>query len=166
MLGLAGGASGSAQDRANAPLNDPAVVAVRNVYRAVEKDAARQQLRREHASMAECGPNGEERTLFADKAGRVRKYVWESGSSDSALTIRHYYDTEGRLRFVFVTGGAVNNTQIEHRVYLDEAGQRIRETRELKSGPGWTFPQFTDEEGLIVRAPREAFARKCDAAAQ
>ena len=147
-----------AQDRpANAGLDHPDVVAVRTIYRAVEKDIAAKRLRKEERHLEECaGGLGEARTIYSGAGGAIRKSVWQGGSSDSALTLRHYYDGQGRLRFVFVTGGAVNGTLLEHRIWLDEEGRRIRETRRLQGGPGWTFPQFTDEEGWLIRDARRA----------
>jgi hypothetical protein len=162
-LALAGIMPASAQSPAppNADLLHPDIVAVRDVYRTVERKIARKQLQMQQRTVEGCSPNGEERTIFTDKAGRVRKYVWEGGSGDSAITIRQYYDDHGRMRFVFAMGGAVNGTELEHRIYLDEHGARIRETRDLRVGPGWTFPLLSDEEGLLARAPQEAYAKEC-----
>jgi hypothetical protein len=146
----------------NAGLHHPEIVAVRNIFRSVERDIARRLLQKQQRTVEGCSPLGEERTIFSDGNGRVRKYVWEGGSSDSAVTIRQYYDDQGRMRFVFIMGGAVNGTELEHRIYLDERGARIRETRDMKAGPGWTFPQFSDEEGLLARAPLQAYEKNCD----
>jgi len=30
----------------------------------------------------------------------------------------HYYDSRGRLRFVYITGGAVNGSELRHRIFF------------------------------------------------
>jgi uncharacterized protein YecT (DUF1311 family) len=79
------------------------------------------------------------RELFTDGQNRVRLYVLEGGSDDSAQTLRYYYDPEGALRFLFVSANAVNGTQEEHRIYFDRAGERIHVDRRKLSGPGWAW---------------------------
>lgn len=151
----------SAQVKRNASLTHPDIVAVRDIYREVERGIAGSQFRGEKRSVEGCNPFGDDRTIFSDANGTVRKYVWEAGSSDSALVIRQYYDSAGRMRFVFVSAGAVNGSELEHRIYFGENGTRLRETRELKAGPGWTFPLFSDKEGLLASDARQAYLREC-----
>ncbi len=65
------------------------------------------------------------RKMAINSKGIVRRYENEAGSDDSALTWQHYYDQFGHLRFVFITGGAANGSQLEHRIYFDEQGKRL-----------------------------------------
>lgn len=146
---------------ATAGLRHPDVIAVRGIYREVEDRIADGQLKKEERHAAGCSPWSDDRTIYANTKGAIRKYVWEYGGDDSAFTVRHYYDRAGRLRFVFVTAGAVNGTVMEQRIYFNERGARIRETRVLVAGAGYTFPQFSEEEGLLQHDPRRAYEKVC-----
>ena len=97
------------------------------------------------------------RRIAIDDKGIARSYVKEGGSDDSALKLEHYYDAAGRLRFVFITGGAVNGSELEHRIYFDEGGQRIREEQKYVKGPGYTFPEKWPDENLQKTRPLGAF---------
>jgi hypothetical protein len=98
------------------------------------------------------------RRIAIDDKGIARSYVKEGGSDDSALKWEHYYDSAGRLRFVFITGGAVNGSELEHRIYFDEGGHRIREEQKYVKGPGYTFPEKWPDEQLQSANARKAFA--------
>ena len=106
------------------------------------------------------------RKLAVDSKGVARLYQIEAGSDDSALTWQHYYDQSGRLRFVFISGGAVNGSKLEHRIYFDENGKRLWEEHKYLEGPGYTFPEVwpedkNDEARPIQKSfPAKAFASK------
>jgi hypothetical protein len=100
------------------------------------------------------------RTIATDAKGRVRFYANEGGSDDSALKWEHYYDEMGRLRFVFITGGAANGSQLEHRIYFDENGKRLWEDHAYKKGPGYTFPEVWPDEQLQIKNPAAKFSSK------
>ena len=110
------------------------------------------------------------RKMAMDSKGVVRRYENQAGSDDSALTWRHYYDQLGRLRFVFITGGATNGAQLEHRIYFDESGKRLWEEHKYVKGPGYTWPEVWPEEQndqarpIQKSEPAKAFAAKspCD----
>jgi len=97
------------------------------------------------------------RKMAVDSKGVVRRYENEAGSDDSALTWEHYYDEAGRLRFVFITGGAANGSQLEHRIYFDETGKRIWEEHKYVKGPGYTFPEVWPEEKNDQARPIQKF---------
>lgn len=86
------------------------------------------------------------RKMAVDSRGVVRRYENEAGSDDSMLTWRHYYDQLGHLRFVFISGGAANGAQLEHRIYFDESGKRLWEEHKYVKGPGYTWPEVWPEE--------------------
>lgn len=70
--------------------------------------------------------------------GRVRVYVTEGGSDDSAYRLEHHYDASGRLRFALGRAGAVSDTVVEHRLWLDAEGTVVWRDR-TQRGPGYTF---------------------------
>jgi hypothetical protein len=98
------------------------------------------------------------RKMAVDSKGIVRMYEKQGGSDDSALTWKHYYDEAGRLRFVLITGGAVNGAQLEHRIYFDEGGKRLWEVHKYVKGPGYTFPEIWPDDQLQTKDPASAFA--------
>jgi hypothetical protein len=150
----------------NAGLRSPAITAIRGIYQSVEHGIAigRMKLERRYVSSGsdDCEASGEQRTIYLDAAGTVRKYVVEPDSQDSLLVIRQYYDVLRRLRFVFITGGAVNGSRLEHRIYFDESGSRIREDHTYTAGPGYTFPSIWPAEEL-AEDPQRAYERTCSA---
>lgn len=97
------------------------------------------------------------RRISTDAKGVVRRYETQGGTEDHLLTYQHYYDQSGRLRFVYISGGAANGTRIQHRIYFDETGKRIWEAHKLVEGPGYPgFSTFPDEE-LQMSEPGKAF---------
>ncbi|HKA78907.1 MAG TPA: hypothetical protein VKD43_02700 [Xanthobacteraceae bacterium] len=154
------GAASAETERPKPGLQSPVIAAIRSIYQAVEQDIAAGRTKREQRSVEDCGQLGEQRTIHTDAAGRVRKYVVEGGSEDSALVVRQYYDVLGRVRFVFITGGAVNGAVLEHRIYFDESGARVREDHRYTKGPGYTFPSVWPEEEL-ASDPRRSYDQSC-----
>ena len=100
------------------------------------------------------------RKLAVNPRGIVRMYEKQAGSDDSALTWKHYYDEAGRLRFVFITGGAANGAQLEHRIYFDESGKRIWEDHKYVKGPEYSFPEVWPDEQIQTANPAKAFAAR------
>lgn len=138
----------------------PRIKEVRAVYRAVQQGLKRRNISCKTRSVAGDRPHQDSaRELCTDGHGVARKYVRSGGSDDSATTRAFYYDVGGRLRFLFVTAGAVNGTRVEHRVYFDLRGKRLWEKQKLVKGPGYTFPR-TWPAADVVRKPRVAFGRK------
>lgn len=87
-----------------------------------------------------------QRKRYIDKKGQLKKCVIETGSDDSAYSLEFYYQNT-KLRFVFIQAGAVNGSRLEHRIYFDLKGKRIRELHKYTKGPGYTFPNpWPDEE--------------------
>lgn len=96
--------------------------------------------------------------MAVDSKGIVRRYERQAGTEDYLLTFQHYYDESGRLRFVYIIGGAVNGTRIHHRIYFDEAGKRIWEAHKQLKGPGKVgLFDFPDDQ-LAISKPAEDFA--------
>lgn len=137
--------------------NHPAIVEIRGLYDDVQKRLAAGELIETVREFGNCNPLPIAHTRHVDARGVIRHYLVDAGSEDSAYRIHHYYDAEGRLRFVFIDAGAVNGTLIEYRIYLDAAGRRLWEDRRLLEGPGYTFPSPWPED-MLVRRPDRAFA--------
>jgi hypothetical protein len=97
------------------------------------------------------------RKIAVDSSGLVRRYEKQGGSEDSSLTWEHYYDSAGRLRFVFISGGAANGARLEHRIYFDEGSQRIWESHKYTKGPEYTFPEVWPDDQLQKADPANAF---------
>jgi hypothetical protein len=127
----------------------PKIKAIRAIVQSVKRGMSGKGLTTKKRTFEYCEP-GEDtvRMIATDSSGRARFYQNEGGSEDSSLKLEHYYDEAGRLRFVFITGGAVNGSQLEHRIYFDETGKRIWEEQTYKKGPGYTFPKVWPDEEL------------------
>ena len=139
----------------------PKIKAVRAVVQNVKTGLSRKSFKTRTREFEYCEPYEDVlRTLAIDSGGRVRYYERRAGSDDSALKWEHYYDESGRLRFVFITGGAANGSQLEHRIYLDELGKRIWEEHKYTKGPGYTFPEIWPDEEIQRKDVSAAFAAK------
>ena len=97
--------------------------------------------------------------IAIDSIGVVRRYDTGSASEDSSLSFQHYYDEAGRLRFVFIQGTASNvGSELEHRIYFDENGERIWEDHRITKGLGYSWPEIWPDEDLQKSGATEAFA--------
>lgn len=132
----------------------PKVKAVRSVVESIESGLRKRAFKISVRKFEYCESYEDTlRRMAVDSKGVVRRYENEAGSDDSALTWQHYYDEAGRLRFVFISGGAVNGSQLEHRIYFDENGKRIWEEHKYVKGPGYTFPEVWPEEKTDLARP-------------
>lgn len=137
----------------------PKIKAVRAVVAAVDADLTKGLYKVSKRMFDYCEPYEDTlRALAADSEGRARRYEKEAGSEDSSLAWKHYYDAGGHLRFVFITGGATNGSELEHRIYFDEEGKRIWEDQKYVKGPGYTFPKVWPDADLQLVDPAKAFA--------
>ena len=133
----------------------PAILEIRGIYAGVNALIAQKKLRLEQKAFGYCPSWDLERKRYASANGVVRRYVKTGGSDDSAVTLEHTYDVLGRLRFVLVKAGAVNNTRLEQRWYFDSSGKSLWVDRR-QTGPIYTF---SDADFLreMVRNPKKAF---------
>ncbi|MGB7921651.1 MAG: hypothetical protein WCF57_00265 [Pyrinomonadaceae bacterium] len=137
----------------------PQIKAVRTVVETVEADVKKGIYKVSKRMFDYCEPYEDTvRVMAVDSEGRVGRYEKEAGSEDSSLAWKHYYDQSGHLRFVFITGGAVNGSTLEHRIYFDEAGKRIWEDQKYTKGPGYTFPSVWPDDQLQMADPAKAFS--------
>ncbi len=145
----------------------PKIKAVRAIVAAVDSGITRKTLKVSARKFEYCEPYEDTvRKKAVDAKGLVQMYEKQGGSDDSSLTWKHFYDGSGRLRFVFITGGAVNGAQLEHRIYFDEDGKRIWEEHKYVKGPAYTFPEVWPADQLQLNDPASAYAAKsrCPAA--
>ena len=145
----------------------PKILQVRAIVNSIDAAIKKGSFKVSKREFEYCEPYEDTmRKMAVDSKGVVRRYENEAGSDDSALTWRHYYDQLGRLRFVFITGGAANGAQLEHRIYFDESGKRLWEEHKYVKGPGYTFPEVWPEEQndqarpIQKSNPAKAFAAK------
>ena len=139
-------------------VDHPAVKEIREMYAEVRQLMDAKKLVRKEKHFEDCEPYQDAvRIMYADSRHTVRNYYVDAGSDDSLVRRDFYYDKDGKLRFAFIKGGAVNGTTIEHRIYFDPAGKRIWEIQKLVKGPGYTFPQDTWPDDDIVYDPGKAF---------
>jgi hypothetical protein len=136
----------------------PKINQVRAIVGSVDADIRKGSFKISKREFEYCEPYEDTlRKIAVDSRGVVRRYENQAGSDDSALTWRHYYDQLGRLRFVFITGGAVNGAQLEHRIYFDEKGKRLWEDHKYAKGPEYTFPEVWPEEPSDTARPIQKF---------
>ena len=139
----------------------PRIKETRSLVEAVNSSVKQNVLKTSSRKFDYCEPYEDTlRKMSVNSRGIVRRYENEAGSEDSNLTFQHYYDEAGRLRFVFISGGAVNGSQLEHRIYFDETGKRIWEDHKYLKGPGYTFPEVWPDEQLQKTGAAKAFAAK------
>jgi hypothetical protein len=120
----------------------PKIRTVRSVVESVTNGLSKQDLKVSKREFEYCESYEDTlRRIAVDSKGTVRYYEKQGGSDDSSLTFKHYYDESGQLRFVFIKGGAVNGAVLEHRIYLDEKGNRIWEEHKYLKGPEYFFPE-------------------------
>lgn len=150
-------ASSPAQASPRASLNDPQIKAVRAVFSEVKRGVEAGDLEWKKVEFVDCGSYEQTRTKYVDGTGVVRLLKRAGGSDDSMMAASVTYDRQGRPRFLFVTGGAVNGTHAELRVYLDRRGREIRRQARLVSGPGYTFSLASFGEPMLIKKPEVFF---------
>ncbi len=139
----------------------PKIKAIRAIVQSVKNGMSRKSLTVRKRAFEYCEPYEDtERMIATDSRGHARFYQNAGGSDDSSLKWEHYYDEAGHLRFVFITGGAVNGSELEHRIYFDEAGKRIWEEQTYKKGPGYTFPEVWPDDQLQIADAAAKFSSK------
>lgn len=141
---------------------NPDTIEVKKVYQA--NQTATRKYKKESKKWSYCEPYADmERTIYRDDKKVARIYVHSGGSDDSSLTFESHYDENGKLRFVFIMGGAVNGSQLEHRIYYRANGERFWQIQKYTKGEGYTFPTDWPEDE-ITKDPEAALKAKhpCD----
>lgn len=116
---------------------DGGVDEVKRVYEDIEAAVTAKTLKVE--SLQDCSDDGYwEVEVFRDAAGAIRKLERAEGSDDHLQTASSYFDTRGRLRFLYVKAGAVPDGHVEARWWFDETGKIIKQKRKAW-GEGPTY---------------------------
>jgi len=114
----------------------PAIVAIRKLVASIDDGMKKKSYKTEKREFESCGDQYYTlRRIARDAKGIVwyeNYFQYEDGSFD----FNQYYDQTGRLRFVFATARHANGTREQHRIYFDETGKRIWESKNLVQGPG------------------------------
>ena len=139
----------------------PKIKTVRGIVETVNMGLGKGAFKISERKFEYCEPYEDTlRKMAVDSKSIVRMFEKQAGSDDSALTWKHYYDEAGRLRFVFISGGATNGAELEHRIYFDESGKRIWEDHKYVKGPEYTFPEVWPDDQLQTTKPARAFAAR------
>lgn len=117
-------------------MTHPKIVAVRKIVNMI--DASKYESESKTGLCGDSGHGESERTKITDDKGRIRELVLAGGSEDSAETDSHYYDANGKLRFIFTTRNDVHGNSDEIRTYFDETGARIWDVRRHAFSPDFT----------------------------
>lgn len=134
------------------------IAEIRAVYQEVEALRLGEKLKPKTAPISEF----EDATLYSDSEGRARLYIESLGGQDSVVTVNAYFDRSENLRFVFCRAGAVNDTILEHRYYLDKNGKTLKKNIALVQGAGYPWDWATLEKEVVfgrARSPKESFGR-------
>jgi hypothetical protein len=100
------------------------------------------------------------RRIARDSKGAVRWYERYSEGQDASWDFQHYYDSAGRLRFVFAMARAANGTREQLRIYFDETGKRLWKNDKVLKGSGCPgcFSGYSDSDKGLAFDPAKEFA--------
>ncbi len=141
---------------------DPRIRAIQKLVREIDEAQRHGKLVESARPFQACGPGEDaERRLYAGLDGRIVKYLRQVGGEGVALTSEQLYGADGRLRYVFIHGGAVNGAVFEHRIWLDQGGQRLWEEERWRRGR-YPLPAVWSQKDLALDAP-DASALECGA---
>jgi len=138
--------------------DNPKIKEIRDRYQEISKFIEAGIIEKQNRKFEYCEPYQDtERILFTDKNKTVRSFSYTSGSGDSVVTYKFFYDAIGSLRFALIEAGAFNGTKIRHHIYFNETGKRIGEIQNHLEGPGYTFPKKKWPEASIIFEPLKAY---------
>ena len=132
----------------------PRIVEVRELVASVEEDLRQKRLVAK-VKESPCAGLTSTLTMYSDASGRVRRLVANAGSGDSAYTLTATYDAQGAVRFVFIQGGAVSDSTLDQRFWLDDQSRRLWSSEDAK-GPGWTWWRPTKKTWDLLKKPSQA----------
>jgi hypothetical protein len=142
---------------------DPRIIAIREIVSATNAALTSGALKTEQRKYESC-PDFEAlfilRRIARDAKGGVPWYADYSEAQEDSRDFQYYYDSAGRLRFVYVIARSGNGTRELLRIYFDEAGQRIWKMDELQKGTGCPgcFLRYDKSDKGLVFEPGKAFA--------
>jgi WD40 repeat protein len=136
----------------------PKIIAIRKIVGSVNAGLKKHSFKTSERKFESCPDTFYTlRRIARDSKRRVTWYEDYSEGEDSSWDYQQYYDPAGRLRFALIVVYAANGTREQHRVYFDENGKLIRQSRRLLKGPGYFAPSNAEE--LVKQDPAKQFAR-------
>jgi hypothetical protein len=131
-------------------MTHPRIVKIRAIVNAIDRDIASKHITKKRDFMR-TNARGLTNTfvLYADGDGNIRKVTSDDGSEDSHIVSDFYYDNKHILRFAFIKAGAVNGAAVEHRIYFDDASNRIWEIQKYTGKERYTFPETWPDEMIL-----------------
>jgi antitoxin component YwqK of YwqJK toxin-antitoxin module len=137
-------------------MTHPQIVKIRGIVQEIDAsiDKNRFDVKTKQYDLNESPDDDHLRTVYFDSKQIIRKYIRETGSDDSSVTLTHYYDSGKVLRFLYIKAGAVNGTSVEYRIYFDESGKKIWEIKKQLKGPGYTFPSVWPDDQILFDPAR------------
>ncbi|MFA6902852.1 MAG: hypothetical protein WC236_07215 [Gallionellaceae bacterium] len=132
----------------------PHIVEIRNIYNEIQSKLEKKQLKyqkKDYTVLPESCRGTyplEYLSLATDSKEHVRVYIMAQRISHGDLmTTQSYYDSEGRLRFVYMTNESPGMATIENRVYINVSGKVFWDvTTEAKK---ITFGEVTQDPWMI-----------------
>ena len=100
------------------------------------------------------------RRIARDSKGAAPWYEHYSEGQDASWDFQYYYDSAGKLRFVFAIARSTNGTREQLRIFFDEAGKRIWKNDKLLKGTGCPgcFSGYPDSDKGLAFDPAKDFA--------
>jgi len=90
---------------------------IKSLFKEVERNRVHYRIDRSHF---ETDYGGEDKTVYIDRNGVVRKLVVEGGSEDSYHKGEYYYTRNGTLFFSYLEDSNVGGCTTERRYYISE----------------------------------------------
>jgi hypothetical protein len=100
------------------------------------------------------------RRIARDSRGAVAWYEDYLEGEDATWDFQYYYDSAGRLRFVFAMARSTNGTREQLRIYFDETAKRLWKNDKFLKGPGCPgcFSAYYDSDKALAFDPGKEFA--------
>jgi len=118
---------------------------IRKIVEQIEVDIRRERLVLTARHFCYAEPGWTDHEVARTNEGKILRYARVGGSDDSLVTQTSYYDSSGRLRFVYQKTGHVAVGKMEKRLYFDETGQLIWQTASERS---WDYVSEPEKAGL------------------
>jgi len=100
------------------------------------------------------------RRIARDSKGAVAWYEDYLEGEGATWDFQYYYDSAGRMRFVFAMARSTNGTREQLRIYFDEKGKRLWKNDKFLKGPGCPgcFSAYYDSDKALAFDPGKDFA--------
>lgn len=135
----------------------PEIAAINKLQQAIRAEIKGGSLKALQRNFDPCQPYQDKyRRIYLDAQGRAGAYVAEGGDKNTGAIHEHFYDDQGRLRYIQAKATAVNGTVFEYRLYFAISGKKLWENSLQGEGPGYTFNKHWPKQGY-VRDPKSTF---------